>query len=172
MTTHHLTGRERFFDPSDLIVSKTDLRGRIVYANRQFQSLAGYDEKELIGASHSIVRHPDMPRAVFKMLWEAIVAGREIFAYVINRSENGDHYWVFAHVTPSFGADGVVNGYHSSRRVPRRDALDRVVPLYTTLCAIERGRENPKAGLAASMAAVETTVRAAGMAYEEFVHTL
>jgi len=102
-----LTGVERFFDADEVIVSKTDLKGRITYANRVFQRVAGYGEAELMGAPHSIVRHPAMPRCVFKLLWDTLEAKQEIFAYVINRARNGDHYWVFAHVTPSFDAGGL-----------------------------------------------------------------
>jgi PAS domain S-box-containing protein len=102
------SGREIFFPASELIVSKTDLKGRLTYANRLFCRVAGYTEAELIGEQHSIVRHPDMPRSVFKLLWDTIEDRREIFAYVKNMAKNGDHYWVYAHVTPSFGADGKI----------------------------------------------------------------
>ena len=121
----HITGHERFFDPTEPIVSKTDTKGRITYANAVFRHIADYSEEELLGAPHSILRHPDMPRCVFKLLWDTISTGNEIFAYVINRAKNGDHYWVFAHVTPSFDKTGKIISYHSSRRVPRRDAIDK-----------------------------------------------
>ena len=91
-----LTGVERFFDDDEIIVSKTDLKGIITYGNSVFYRLAGYTEKELIGVNHNVIRHPDMPRAVFKLLWDTLAEGREIFAYVVNRAKNGDHYWVFA----------------------------------------------------------------------------
>jgi PAS domain S-box-containing protein len=96
------TTKELFFPQNEIVVSKTDLKGRITYANRTFCALAGYGEAELLGQPHSIVRHPDMPRAVFKQLWDAIHGGREIFAYVKNMAKTGDYYWVFAHVTPSY----------------------------------------------------------------------
>ena len=101
----HLTGVERFFDKDEIIVSKTDLKGRMTYCNDVFLRIAGYTEQELLGQPHSIIRHPDMPRCVFKLLWDTIGAGKEIFAYVINRAKNGDHYWVLAHVTPSRDPD-------------------------------------------------------------------
>ncbi|MEK9753939.1 MAG: PAS domain-containing protein [Rhodospirillaceae bacterium] len=78
------TGVERTFEPGDIIVSKTDLTGVITYANRTFCKVAGYDERELVGQQHNIVRHPDMPRCVFKCLWDTIVTGKEIFAFVVN----------------------------------------------------------------------------------------
>jgi PAS domain-containing protein len=85
-----LTGVERTFDRRDFIVSKTDLKGRITYANRLFMRLASMEERDLIGTPHSVIRHPEMPRCVFKLLWDTIEAKREIFAYVVNRSKGGD----------------------------------------------------------------------------------
>ena len=167
-----LTGVERFFDPDEVIVSKTDLKGRITYANRVFQQVAGYSESELMGAPHSIVRHPDMPRCVFKLLWVTLEAGQEIFAYVVNRARNGDHYWVFAHVTPSFDVDGRVIGYHSSRRVPERSALDKVIPLYRQLLEIEDSHADRKQGMEAGFAAVLALLAEKGIGYDEFVFSL
>lgn len=167
-----LTGVERHFDPSEIIVSKTDLKGRITYANRLFQHIAGYREEELLGAPHSIVRHPDMPRCVFKLLWDTLEAKQEIFAYVVNKARNGDHYWVFAHVTPSFDAAGNVVGYHSSRRVPTRSAIEKVTPLYKTLCEIEARNPSRKDGMDEALQAVVALLKEKGMGYDEFVFTL
>lgn len=168
----HLTGVERFFDPDEIIVSKTDVKGRITYANRVFQRVAGYTEQELLGAPHNIVRHPDMPRCVFKLLWDTLESGQEIFAYVLNRAGNGDHYWVFAHVTPSFDPQGRIIGYHSSRRVPDRSAVDKVIPLYKTLLDIEERHEDRKKGMELAFGAVLDLLRDKGMGYDEFVFTL
>lgn len=88
------TGVERFFREDEVIVSKTDLKGRLTYVNRVFINISGYQEPELLGEPHSLIRNPEMPRSVFKLLWDTIGAGREIFAYVNNMSKNGDHYWV------------------------------------------------------------------------------
>lgn len=168
----HLTGVERHFQPSEVIVSKTDLKGRITYANRVFLNIAGYSEAEIIGAPHSILRHPHMPRCVFKLLWDTLEAGNEIFAYVLNRTKAGDHYWVFAHVTPSRDSDGKLVGYHSNRRVPRRDAIDKVAPLYKTLLEIEQRNDDRKEGMNEALAAVVALLKEKGMAYDEFVFTL
>ncbi|HEY0834421.1 MAG TPA: PAS domain-containing protein [Azospirillum sp.] len=167
-----LTGVERFFDADEVIVSKTDLKGRITYANRVFQRIAGYSEDELLGAPHSIVRHPDMPRCVFKLLWDTLAAEKEIFAYVVNRARNGDHYWVFAHVTPSYDDAGKVVGYHSSRRVPERSAIDKVVPLYRTLLSVEEGQPDRKQGMEAAFGAVVKLLTEKGIGYDEFVFSL
>ena len=92
------TGRERMFGEDEIIVSKTDLQGKITYANSVFLRVVGYAEEDVLGQPHSMIRHPGMPRAVFKLLWETIAGGREIFAYVKNMARDGDHYSVFAHV--------------------------------------------------------------------------
>lgn len=146
-----LTGRERTFHDDDIIVTKTDLSGKMTYVNRTFLQLAGYTERECLGAQHNLIRHPHMPRAVFDLLWKTLEAKQEIFAYVVNRSKNGDHYWVFAHVTPSFDSGGNVVGYHSNRRVPDMAIVNRhIVPLYDKLLKVEQAAPSPKDGLAAS----------------------
>ncbi len=133
-----LTGRERRWDPKDFLVSKTDTGGRITYANRTFMEISDYREAELLGAPHKILRHPDMPACIFQFLWEEIQAGREVFAYILNRCKYGDHYWVAAHVTPSF-QQGQIVGYHSNRRAaPEKVIQGTVWPLYQKLRARER----------------------------------
>lgn len=166
------TGRETFFDKDTFIVSKTDLKGRITYANKVFCQMAGYEEGELIGQPHSIIRHPDMPRAVFKLLWDTIQDGREVFAYVKNMSRTGDHYWVFAHVTPSFDASRNILGYHSNRRVPKRSAIDALAPVYAELVRIENEHRNGKEGLAASHKHLMDTLSTLKVSYDEFVFSL
>lgn len=170
--SHHVrpTGRETFFDESEMIVSKTDLKGRITYANRIFCRMAGYHEVELIGQPHSIIRHPDMPRSVFRLLWQTIEARREIFAFVKNLARNGDHYWVFAHVTPSFDAAGQIIGYHSFRRVPDRTMLETaIVPLYAEVLRIEKSHVNGKQAIEAGYKALTDFVASKKVAYEELV---
>ncbi len=168
----HLTGVERHFDEDEIIVSKTDLKGRITYANDVFLRLSGYDENALLGQPHSIIRHPDMPRCVFSLMWETLAKGREIFAYVVNRSLNGDHYWVLANVTPSFHADGSVRGYHSYRRKPRRDAVAAATELYQKLCTAEQAPQNRRDGMAQGTAALMALLQSRGMDYHQFVFTL
>jgi PAS domain S-box-containing protein len=163
------TGREIRFDDDDIIVSKTDLQGRITYANDVFLRIAGYRLAEVIGQPHSLIRHPDMPRAVFKALWDTIAAGREIFAYVMNLAKNGDHYWVFAHVTPSFDARGRITEYHSNRRTARPSAVAEISRLYAQLRALERATSDRASGLEASSAALAAELKRRGQNYDEFV---
>jgi PAS domain S-box-containing protein len=172
---HQITpsGRERFFPPSELIVSKTDLKGRITYANGLFCRMAGYRESELLGQPHSIIRHPDMPRSVFRLLWDTIEARREIFAFVKNMASNGDHYWVFAHVTPSFNAQGDMTGYHSNRRVPDRKMIETaIIPLYAEVLKVERAHANGKEAVAAGYKALTDFVASQKVAYEELIFSL
>jgi PAS domain S-box-containing protein len=173
MTPRTPTTREVFFSERELIVSKTDLRGRITYANQTFCRVAGYAEHEILGQPHSIIRHPDMPRTVFKALWDTIAEGKEIFAYVKNMAKSGDYYWVYAHVTPSFGPDGKIVAYHSNRRSPKRAAIDKVIaPLYAAILAEEARHKNGKDALAAGVECLTNILNAKGLSYEAFVLTL
>ena len=167
-----VTGVEVFFPEDDIIVSKTNLKGHITYANDTFLSIAGYSEAEVLGKPHSMIRHPDMPRAVFQLLWQTIQAGEEIFAYVMNRAKNGDHYWVLAHVTPSLDAGGNIIGYHSNRRVPKRETINNVIiPLYKKLRAIETSGER-KGALERSTATLTSLLAEKGMTANEFFLSL
>ncbi|VAW10771.1 putative sensor (PAS) domain for methyl-accepting chemotaxis sensory transducer [hydrothermal vent metagenome] len=168
-----LTGVENFFDENEIIVSKTDLKGRITYCNDVFLRIAGYTEAECLGQPHSLIRHPDMPRCIFGLLWDTIQGGQEIFAYVINRSKNGNHYWVNAHVTPSRDGSGQIIGYHSNRRVPdRRIVESSIIPLYKDLLAEEQRHANAKSGMQASAGMVHALLADARIEYDEFVARL
>ncbi|HML41502.1 MAG TPA: PAS domain-containing protein [Hyphomicrobium zavarzinii] len=166
------TGREIFFEPGEIIVSKTDLKGRLTYVNDVFMRIAGYSERELLGEQHSIIRHPDMPRTVFKVLWETLHGGQEIFAYVKNMAKSGDHYWVLAHVTPSLDASGNVIAFHSNRRVPSRKAVDAIAPVYDELLRVEDGHRNAKEGLAAGARYLGNFIKAKKTSYDELVLSL
>lgn len=167
------TGVERTFSADELIVSKTDMKGTITYVNDLFLSLADYSEVEMIGAPHSAIRHPDMPRCVFKLLWDYLQDDKEIFAYVKNMSANGDHYWVMAHVTTSFDMSGQKVGYHSNRRVPNRQILEStIIPLYSKLLAEESKHGDRRSGLEASYKMLSGIWEDKGQEYNEFILTL
>lgn len=166
------TGRVVSFGEDEIIVSKTDLRGRITYANDVFQRVSGYSGAELLGAPHSIVRHPAMPRCVFKLLWSTIAAEQEIFAYVLNLAKNGDAYWVFAHVTPSYDLQERHVGYHSNRRVPHPDALATVEPLYAKLLDEERRGASRDGGMQAAVLTLTRLLAEQGCDYDQFVFGL
>ena len=163
------TGRESPFGDEELIVSKTDLKGRITYANDVFLRVSRFPLEDVIGAPHSLIRHPDMPRCVFKLLWDTIQAKKEIFAYVLNMASNGDHYWVFAHVTPTLDAQQNIVGYHSNRRKPAPAQLDKVKTLYAALLAEEQRHDSRKDGMARGSEMLAGMLNEKGLDYDEFV---
>ncbi len=164
--------QECVFADHEIIVSKTDTRGVITYANNIFLRIAGYTREEVMGKPHNMIRHPDMPRCVFKLLWERLREGKEIFAYVVNATKHGDYYWVFAHVTPTFDEAGKIIGYHSNRRCPRRSAIDAVIPLYAQLRAVEAAAATPQEAVAASTAALTQLLQDKNITYDQFVLSL
>ncbi|WP_457596238.1 PAS domain-containing protein [Hydrogenimonas sp.] len=158
------TGTERFLKDEDFIVSKTDLKGRIIYGNKMFIKISGYSESELLGAPHSILRHPDMPKIVFKLLWDRIQNKEEIFAYVKNLCKDGSHYWVLANVTATIAPDGSIRDYHSVRRKPSDKAMQVIPGLYAQLLDAERS-----GGMEASGRLLEKILKEKGVSYDEFV---
>lgn len=128
---------EHKLNKNDFIVSKTDRRGIITYCNRIFMDLAKYEEEELLGQPHSIIRHQDMPKAVFKLLWKEIKNSNEVFAYVKNRCKDGSYYWVYTNVTPSYDSKGSIIGYYSVRRRPNVNALNTIKEIYAKMISIE-----------------------------------
>jgi len=166
------TGRQVTFGENEVIVSKTDLKGHITYCNDVFLRISGYTEQELLGHPHSIIRHPGMPGCIFKLLWDTLRSGHELFAYVNNMTKTGDGYWVLAHVTPSFNGDGKVVGYHSNRRSPYSDALPKVQALYDRLLAEEAHHSNRTAAVQASYDLLMADLRSAGVTYDQYVFSL
>jgi len=120
---------ERFLEPGRPIVTKTDLKGCITYANPAFVALSGFEREELIGANHNIVRHADMPPAAFADLWRTVGAGLPWRGIVKNRAKNGDYYWVDAYVTP-LTRNGERIGYMSVRTPPTAAARTQAEALY------------------------------------------
>mgnify|MGYP002780533115 CR=1 FL=1 len=166
------TGRERRFADDEIIVSKTDPTGKITYVNDVFCHVSGYARGELLGVPHSVIRHPAMPRSVFALLWQTIQSGAEMFAYVVNLCKGGDHYWVYAHVTPTFGPDGGIVGYHSNRRTPERRALPVIESLYAQLRSAEAGHARKADAVAAGAAVLDHHLQQRGQTYDEFIWSL
>ncbi len=155
---------ELTFLDSEIIVSKTDTKGKLTYGNELFLKLAGYEEKNIIGAPHNIVRHPDMPKVIFEMLWSYIQDGKEIYAYVVNKSKDGDYYWVLANVTPSYDAKNKIIGYYSVRRKPTKEAMAVIKPLYKQLLSAEKS-----GGIAASKKILNKLIEENGGRYDKFI---
>lgn len=163
------TGKEAQFTEDELIVTKTDLKGHITYANDVFLRLSHYPVDQVYGAPHCLIRHPSMPRCIFKLLWDAIQTKKEIFAYVVNLARNGDHYWVFAHVTPTLNAQQDIVGYHSNRRKPSAAQIERIKALYAELLAEENRHANRKDGMLRGYELLMRKLQETGLAYDEFI---
>ncbi len=129
-----VTETEHLMLDDQLIVSRTDLKGRITYFNRDFVEISGFTEEELLGAPHNLIRHPDMPAVAFKGMWDTIQAGHPWTGIVKNRCKNGDFYWVEANISP-VRENGVVTGYISVRRKPTREQIAAAAALYARLRA-------------------------------------
>ena len=162
------SNNEKTFKENVLLVTKTDLKGKITYANRAFMQIVEMDEDELIGSAHSIIRHPDMPSVIFKYLWTYLQSAQEIHAYVKNICADGSYYWVMANVTPSFDSTSstsdTIIGYHSSRRLPTPEALSVIKPLYEKLLHAEKS-----GGIAASEKIMTELLKEKGVSYDEFI---
>ncbi|MGE8354809.1 MAG: PAS domain-containing protein [Microvirgula sp.] len=133
-----MNNQEVRLQPDDLIITKTDQKGIITYANRKFMQVSNYAESALLGQAHNLIRHPDMPRGVFRLMWKTLIQGKEFFGILKNYTADGGFYWVFANVTPDYGIDGSTKGYYSVRRMPTRHAIDTMTRIYAEMRAVEQ----------------------------------
>ncbi|WP_169755294.1 PAS domain-containing protein [Campylobacter curvus] len=159
--------KEHIVDVDAFLVSKTDTKGRITYCNEPFLKIVGAKQNELLGKPHNIIRHPDMPRIVFKLLWEYVKSKREIFAYVKNKSFDGGYYWVFANITASLDANKNIIGYYSVRRKPNPKAIEIIEPIYKKLLELEK-----TGGMEASSKALFELLEQKHTTYDELVNNL
>lgn len=124
---------EYILQDTDFLVSQTDSKGKILFANEDFCTVAGYTLEELIGKPHSIVRHSDMPKAAFKDLWDTVKSGKVWTGYVKNSTKNGGFYWVFATVYPNIDCGEGEKGYMSCRRKAYAAEIKAAETLYRTM---------------------------------------
>jgi len=162
------TGVEVKINPKKLIVSKTDMRGKIIYGNDYFTEVSGYKESELIHAPHSILRHPSMPKAIFYLMWKHLEAGRNIMAVVKNMTKYGNHYWV----TTDFdikknSITGKPEYYIAFRQAAPRHVIDAMEKIYVKLLEIEYEH-----GMEASVIYFESFLEEKGMNYDQFIEDL
>jgi PAS domain S-box-containing protein len=129
--------RELKLNQSDLIVSKANLEGIITYANPSFIKITGYKSYELMDQNHNIIRHPDMPKALFAYIWKELKNGNDAYGFVKNLTKDGSFYWVFAYMVPDYNEKGSVIGYHSERRAPNPKAIAEISILYEQIKHIE-----------------------------------
>ena len=132
------TDVEREVTAIDMIVSKGDAEGNITYANPIFFKISGYTQGELLGQPHAILRHPDMPKVIFKYLWDNLEAGKDVTAYVKNLCKDGSYYWVLANVRVAKNPDGSFRNYVSTRKNITPAAKEKIGALYARLLEIEK----------------------------------
>lgn len=162
-----ITANEKVLDQNDFIVSKTDTRGKIIYCNEIFAKMAGYTFDQLIGANHNLIRHPEMPKLAFKILWDKVQSKQEFFGYVKNLCADGGHYWVLAYVTADLDANNNIIGYTSVRRKPPQSAINQIEPIYKTLLDAERS-----GGVESSERILNAMLKKHDLEYDEFVINL
>jgi len=118
---------------SDMIFSKTDLKGKITYVNNDFERISEFKKSELFGRPHNMIRHPFMPKEIFAFLWAEIKEGKEVFAYVVNKTKTDKEYWVFTNVTPVVDKDRKIIAYSSIRVKPNEKAIPKVKEIYKNI---------------------------------------
>ncbi len=168
MTHPKPTDNEIKLDQKRYIVSKTDAKGIIEYGNDYFVEISGYSEAELIGQPHSIVRHPDMPKVVFKMMWDRINRAQNIMAVVKNLAKDGTYYWVVTEFEPK--VDPITNeiiSHTAFRRAAPQKAIDAMIPIYQKLIEIEK-----TGGMEASEKYLRGYLEDQKITYDELIDTL
>jgi len=157
--------QESEFKSEEIFFSSTDLKGIILSGNEVFRRISKYSMDELIGSPHNIIRHPDMPKIVFKLLWDYIQSGKVIVAYVKNMAKDGSYYWVLATVFPVKDREGNIVEYLSIRIKPTTEYLDKVSKLYELLLQAEK-----EGGMDASFSLLTDTLKKLGYeSYDDFM---
>ena len=155
-------------DPKKIIVSKTDANGIITYANDYFVEVCRYSQNELIGSPHNIVRHPDMPKIAFKLMWDTINEGKNFKAVVKNLAKDGRYYWVITDFEPNYDPTTGKIIEHTAYRMPApKKAVEIITPIYAKLLEIEKEK-----GMDASYEYLKGFLEANNTTYEDFVQKL
>jgi PAS domain S-box-containing protein len=162
------TNKEIKLSSTKFIVSKTDPKGIITYANEYFCEVSGFKEYELVGSPHNIVRHPDMPKAVFYLLWKHIKHGVNISAVVKNMAKNGDHYWVVTDFEIRRSrTTGEISQYVAFRNAISKKVLKEIEPLYAKMLEIEKAD-----GMEESVAYLERYLEGKRLNYNQYIEQL
>ena len=155
------------FSKKKFIVSKTDIKGNIIFVNKNFCDVSGYSEEELIGAPHSILRHPDMPRAVFFLVWSTLLRGESVSGVVKNLAKSGKYYWVIADFDVKKDEHGHIKSLTAFRRAAPDQVIDEMEELYATMLKIEK-----KKGMQGSLSYLEAFLDEHHMSYDDFSQEL
>ncbi len=161
------TGREIKFSSEKMLVSKTDARGVISYGNQNLMDISGYSDDDLLGTPHNILRHPDMPKAIFYLMWDSIKRGNNIMAVVKNLSKSGDHYWVTTDFDIQKNREGRIRNYIAFRQAASRDVIKTIEPIYSKMLEIEKSE-----GMDASLKYIETFLAEKDISYNDFIEEL
>lgn len=162
------TQQEVSLSEDEFIVSKTNGEGKITYINRVFMQISGYTEGELLDQNHRMIRHPDMPHGLFQHMWNTLKNGEEFIGFLKNLCKNGGHYWVFAHVTPDYDAQGNFRGYYSVRRKPAKDAITTITHLYDAMNQVEQNNGGRSAASASTQHMLEY-ITDQDLSYDAFI---
>ena len=155
------------FSKKKFIVSKTDIKGNIIFINKNFSEVSGYNEAELIGLPHNILRHPDMPKAIFFVVWQTLLSGKPISGIVKNLAKDGRYYWVIADFEPKFDSNGDIVSLTAFRRAVPEEVIETIEELYHTMLSIEK-----KHGMEQSLAYLEAFLEEHEVTYNEFISEL
>ncbi len=156
---------EILLDPKKYLLSKTDAHGNIEYCNSYFTQVSGYREEELIGKPHNIVRHPDMPGALFYMLWENLHSRKNMYIVVKNMAKDGRYYWIATDFNIKVNkAIDELEGFFAYQQAAPKHAVERLEPLYQTLHRIEK-----ESGLEASVKYLTNYLKDQGQTYDQFI---
>ena len=165
------TQDEARLDESDFIVSKTDLKGKITYCNERFIQISGYEEAELLEQLHNTICHPDMPKAVYRFMWETVQQKQEFFGIIKNLCKDGRYYWGFVNITASIDIKGTHIGYYFVRRQASQKIIDLIIPLYQKMLAEEARHSSSQEAMDASIKILNDAITADGSTYSEFIFT-
>jgi len=152
---------------NEVLISATNPKGIITDANEVFTKISGYSADELIGSSHNVIRHPDMPKIMFKILWDRIKDKENIMAVVKNLAKDGRYYWVLTDFVTTVDVDRNIVKYTAYRKSVNQKVKDAVIPLYKALCAIEEF-----GGMDFSEKFINDYFKTTGMTYDEFIEEI
>jgi len=166
------TDEELVMSDDDLIISKTDSKGIIIYVNRDFIRFSGFDEAKILGQSHTTLLHPDMPWAIFKLMRQNLHAGKEFFGFIKNISKNDHFYWTYANISPSYDINGNVIGHFSVERKAYPSAINYFADIYQNMLKkeLQNNGENKSEVMDSSKEVLfEAIKKAGGDGYDEFM---
>ncbi len=159
--------KEVEFSKKKFIVSKTDTKGRITFVNKNFCDVSGYTAAELMGVEHNVLRHPDMPKAIFYMIWKSLYAGMEISAVIKNLAKSGRYYWVITDFSVERDAKGELKAFTSFNQIAPDHVVEVIEELYAEMILAEK-----RGGLEGSLHCLEECLKERELGYNEFLEEL